>query len=188
MNRGLLGLVKGQGSGMGLQRQYLGYNNIGWQTEQQGVNAFKSVFKKITPPKSGLLVSVEGYISGNSANVNEFKTCVHVDNAGVPGTILSVIGAETQGSVTCLDAQMDVTPRWFGCPCSVWLQGGQSYWLCAKFGFGTVLYYNSQAAQEVGTAVDLEWQGAQETWHRDGSTMTFTLSSKNWCVRAPFVY
>jgi hypothetical protein len=167
---------------------YLGYDNVGWQSEALGASTYKGVYKKVTPPRSGLLVAIEGYMQGNATNVQCVKAAVLSDVGGKPGVILGMIGAETGNSITILDVQLDTEPRWLSCPMSMWLQGGTPYWLNFRHGFGSSLYYNNQAAQEIGTNVDLEWSAVNETWHRDGSVMTFTLSSKRWCVRAPFVF
>jgi hypothetical protein len=182
MNRGFLGVVRGKGKQMGPQRIYLGYNQIGSSSQAIAAGSLKKLYKPVTPPRDGLLCAIEVFMQGNAgSNINCLKGCVHEDNLGVPGKLIGVIGAETAGSVLCNDFTMSATPRWVSTPMTMILRGGVHYWLCANIGYGTTHYYNDD------TNRDLE-QSINETWQRDGSLATFTVSNKNWCIRAPFIY
>ena len=182
MNRGINGVVRGKGKDIGPQRIYLGYNQIGSQSQAIAGGSIKKLYKKVVPPRDGLLCAIEVYMQGNAgSNINVLKGCVHIDNLGFPGKIVGVIGGETAGSVLCNDFSMSATPRWVSTPMTMILRGGFTYWLCANIGYGSTHYYND------ATCSDGE-QSINETWQRDGSLVTFTNSNKIWCIRAPFIY
>ena len=168
------------GGGGGGSFSYLGYDTVGGSTETMTTN--RHYLKKITVASSGLILSVDAYLSNNGGdNVQAFGVSVYTDSAGVPSRLISYFGNPL---LSVLLESTTATPvaRWLSMPMAVRVTSGD-YWIGvvnnATVGPGTIAY-------DVGTDKHYTPGGA---WAADpgGGLYALTTSARQYSIRASFL-
>ena len=184
MNRGFYGKSRGKGQQPGLQHTFLGSTTPGYNTETLGAGAYKHYAKKITPPKSGILASVDVLCQAGSS-VQALYAGVANNDGGVggyqfPGRLISARATETSASVPIVTANLGSTPRWLSIHCGTWLEAGQTYWMILRAGNTFTIYYTDD------TGPDCEY-AQNGSWFIDFGA-SWSVSNKRWSIRGSFVY
>jgi hypothetical protein len=185
MNRGTFSANKGKGQNIGLNHIWLGSNVIGYNTESLASGAGKQYGKKITPPKSGILASIDIYCANTVDSVQAlFGAIANNDGANggyqFPGRMLTVRGGETSSGFLCANANLNTTPRWVSIPMGAWLEAGQTYWLIARAARSFTAYYTDDTCSDCDYAQN-------GTWLIDFNSV-WAVSNKRWSIRGSFVY
>jgi len=185
MNRGVFGVSRGKGKVIGMQHMWLGAGSPGNLTEALGAGAYKQYARKVVPPKSGFLASIDAYVFAPAGNVQ--GACAAVlkadDSLGSLPTsaqIISSRGAGTTASVALVALNMNTVPRWLSVHVGTYLQGGQPYWLVFNGGNGLTIAYSDDTSLDASAAGNITW-----TYE---SGITYTLQNKRYSIRGSFIY
>lgn len=160
---------------------YIGTNSVGASSDAIAQSAYKQVYKKIILPYSGVLMSVEIYIKGNSSNVQQLGAGVADDNSSAPGKIIAISGAhETTTGVLTVSGALNTTSRWLSIPVNKYLTPG-TYWIFVLTGNAATLNYDTGGSDFTGATA--------ATWSlfELGGGNSPSNSSRNYSLRGLFL-